>query len=85
MRESPLRLALLDYLAYRIGCEYLSGLHELDSVRRARLRRAVTQLKAEDAPLDEWNDALAYLAGRPPASDAAAAREELLSFLSAAG
>ena len=35
MRESPLRLALLDYLAYRTGCEYLSGLHELDSVRRA--------------------------------------------------
>ena len=84
MKESPLRLHLVDYLACRAGCEYVSDLHRLDAVQRVRLRYEIERLAPEDARLCEWNDALAYLAGRPPEADAEAAREKILLCLTGA-
>ena len=81
MKENPLRLSLLDYLGYRMGCVSLSDLHTLDRGRKLRLRYEIERLAPEDARLYEWNDALAYLAGRPPEADAEAAREKILLCL----
>ena len=81
MNESPLRLSLLEYMAYRAGCVYLSGLHTLDRWQKCKLRREVEQLEPEDASLHEWNDALAYLTGQPSEANAETAREKILSYL----
>ena len=76
MKENPLRLSLLDYLGYRMGCVSLSDLHTLDRGRKLRLLHEVERLGPEDASLHEWNDALAYLTGQPPERDAESAREK---------
>ena len=81
MRESPLRLSLLDYLGCRMGCVSLSDLHTLDRGQKLRLLYEVERLEPEDASLREWNDALAYLTGQPPEADAEAAREKIRSYL----
>ena len=81
MKESPLRLSLLDYLAYRTGCLYVSDLHRLGQAGCEKLARVLESLAPEDAPLQEWNDALAYLTAEPPAQDARTARQKLLSAL----
>ena len=81
MNESPLCLSLLDYLAYRMGCTFLSDLHTLDRQQKLRLRYEIERLAPEDARLCEWNDVLAYLAGCPPEADAKAARKKILLCL----
>ena len=77
MKES-----LLDRLAARMGCTYLSDLHWMDRTQKAKLASVVWHIEPEDATLFEWNDALLYLAGNPPAETAGAAREKLLDYLS---
>ena len=65
MKES-----LLDRLAARMGCTYLSDLHWLDRTQKAKLASVVWHIEPEDATLFEWNDALLYLAGDLPAETA---------------
>ena len=57
---------LLDYLALRAGCTYLSDLHRPGPGQRARLRGALAELAPDCAPQREWDDAVAYLTGGPP-------------------
>lgn len=59
-------LSLLDELARRIGCTYLSDLRFLDAPGRQALARTLADIPAGAAGLREWNDALAYLSGEPP-------------------
>ncbi len=73
--------SLLDYLAEKIDCTYLSDLRHLDDARRRQLRYQIWQLTPDSATLEEWNDALDYLAGRDAAPDCAAARAALLDAL----
>ena len=82
--EMNVEMPLLEYLAYRAGCRWLSDLHCLDGCQRIRLHHVLEQLPPEAAPLREWNDAVAYLTGRQPAATAAtaaAARRALLDAL----
>ena len=58
---------LLDYLARRAGCTYLSDLRRPGPGQRARLRGALAELAPGCAPQREWDDAVAYLTGGPPA------------------
>ena len=67
---------LLELLAYRAGCEFLSDLHTLELSVRKRLARFVADLPPEAAGLREWNDALKYLSGLPPAESPQAAPGE---------
>ena len=71
--EMNVEMPLLEYLAYRAGCRWLSDLHCLDGCQRIRLHHVLEQLPPEAAPLREWNDAAAYLTGReaapPPGRD----------------
>ena len=76
-----MQMHLLDYLARRTGCLYLSDLRHLDRRRRGLLLQVLEGLPAETAPLKEWNDALRYLAGASPEETAGKARARLLALL----
>ena len=76
-----LALPLLEFLAYKAGCPYLSDLPRVSGWQRVRMARELEHIPAEDAGLREWNDALAYLAGAPPEETAQAARERLIHAL----
>lgn len=77
-----LEIPLLDALSIQADCMYLSDLHYLDKWQRMRLVRTLEQLPADAASLEEWNNALQYLAQQPPEETAAAARTRLLQSLS---
>ena len=72
---------LLDYLALRAGCTYLSDLHRPGPSQRAQLCRALAELAPDCAPQREWDDAVAYLTGGPPAPGPEAAKAALLDWL----
>ena len=75
------RESLLDALAGRMGCTYLSDLRFLDEWERVRLRRLLRGVRPEEAELAQWNDALEYLTGCGPEKTPEAARERLLERL----
>ena len=81
MNCDPLTLPLLEFLAYKAGCQYLSDLPYAGGWQRARLVRELERMPAEAATLLEWNDALAYLSQAPPEKTAQAARERLIAAL----
>lgn len=74
-------VGLLEYMAQRSGCRYLSDLRYLSGWEQMRLAREVFHIPVEAYPLETWNDALAYLTDSPPASDGSAAKEKLLQCL----
>lgn len=76
-----LALPLLDFLAYKAGCSYLSDLPRATGWQRARLVRTLGGIPAEAASLHDWNDALDYLAQAPPAPSAQEARARLMAAL----
>ena len=71
-------IPLVDALSIQADCMYLSDLRYLDKWQRVRLARILGQLPADAASLEEWNNALQYLAQQPPEETAAAARERLI-------
>ena len=71
-------IPLVDALSIQADCMYLSDLRYLDKWQRVRLARILEQLPADAASLEEWNNALQYLAQQPPEETAAAARERLI-------
>lgn len=81
MNCDPLTLPLLEFLAYKAGCAYLSDLPHASGWQRVRLAHALERVPAEAAVLREWNDALDYLAQAPPEETAQAARERLIAAL----
>ena len=81
MASDALSLPLLEFLAYKAGCTYLSDLAAADSWQRMRLARVLELVPAGAASLREWNDALDYLAHVPPDQTAEKARVRLLVVL----
>ena len=57
-------LSLLDFLSEQAECQYLSDLHALTDLQKAKLAIVVQSLGAAGANLFEWNDAAAYITGR---------------------
>lgn len=84
MSCDALTLPLLEFLAYKTGCAYLSDLPHASGRQRAQLAHELERVPAEAAALREWNDALDYLAQAPPEETAQAARERLIQSLSQA-
>lgn len=74
-------MSLLDYLAWRAGCDYLSDLRFLTSAQRLRLLHVLESVPAEAASLAQWRDALDYLTGQD-ADGAAQSRAKLIEHLS---
>lgn len=58
-------LSLVDYLAYKTHCEYVSDLNFMDDIGRWRAYCALESVPVEAYPLKEWNDALCYVANVP--------------------
>ena len=56
-----MKVPLLDYLQWKMGCAYLSDLHWVSGGQRMRLAREIERIEAPEASLHEWNDALAAL------------------------
>ena len=57
-----MEIGLLDYLAFKAGCTYLSDLHQPENLRQAQ--HVLRHWTDPDAfSLKEWNDAAAYLTG----------------------
>lgn len=73
---------LLEYLAQRSGCAYLSDLRFLNWCEKFHLSRKISCIPAESFPLKVWNDALEYLCSRTPEPCAADAKEALIQALS---
>lgn len=76
------QMSLLEYLLYCSRPHILSDLHAIDGSERMRIVRALERVAPEDVPLEEWNDALGYLAGGLPELTAQAAKEQLIHLLS---
>ena len=72
---------LLEYLAGRCHCVYLSDLRFLNEAQRKRLAREVEAVSADAVSLREWNDALEYLTGQSPEQTAEEARARLSDCL----
>lgn len=72
---------LLETLAGRMGCGYLSDLKYLDAAGRRTLRELIRQIPGGQNSVKEWNDALTYLTEQDPAPDAETARRTLLREL----
>lgn len=80
MKQNTL-FPLLEKLARRMDCEYLSDLKYLQGAGRELLADTVRRLPAQEASVEEWNDALTYLTGQDPQSTAEQARRALLKAL----
>lgn len=75
------KTTLLDTLADRMGCVFLSDLRFLPEEKRGRLAREVGSILPHQAPVSEWNDALSYLTGAGPEPTAEVARARLSALL----
>lgn len=76
--ENKAQAPLLETLARRLDCAYLSDLKYLDPARRRELVRAMPE---QEASCREWNDALNYLGGGESCSAAEKARTALMELL----
>ena len=73
--------SLLETVAARLRCDYLSDLRFPEKTGRARLVRVLEEIPWQAACLWEWNDALEDLLGGPPQETAEAARRKLIDGL----
>lgn len=78
-------VSLLEVLACRMGCEYVSDLRFLPCGGRERLALEVERIQPQEATLLEWNDALSYLTGAGPEETAERARASLAALLRRCG
>lgn len=72
---------LLERLACRLDCEYLSDLKYLRVSKRVLLAETLRKMPVQAAGVEEWNDALTYLTGQAPQPTAQQARGALLKAL----
>ena len=82
MSCDALALPLLEFLAYKAGCPYLSDLRFLSPEQRRYLAQSLERLTPRKEDTWEWNDALDYLTGEPPEDTAQAAKDRLVHLLS---
>jgi hypothetical protein len=75
-------LSLLDYMMFKLGCDYLSDLKFLSPQRRAVLTWELGKIKPEMTSLADWNRSVTYLTGKKANyQDRAAAKEGLMLWL----
>lgn len=73
--------SLLDLLAIQMKCRYLSDLRFLTKRQRQYLAQELERLTPREEDIQEWNDALNYLTGRPPENTAQAAKVQLIQTI----
>lgn len=79
--EERWSVELLECLAQKAGCGYLSDLRYLSPWEQFHLSRELLHVPSEAFSLKTWNDALAYLTGLSQQADASAAKERLYILL----
>ena len=62
MEERNVKLELLDFLAFKVGCMYLSDLRTLKKLMC--VQRALRDIDPSMFGLEEWNDAVSYITGK---------------------
>lgn len=77
-----INISILDYLTNMLRLDYMSDLHYLNRNQRIMAATILSQkLSSDSASLDEWNDALFYLANKGPAATAESAKAQLITIL----
>lgn len=76
---------MLDALYADIGCDYLSDLVDMVRAKSDRLVMALENIKADDYPVEDWNEALKYLLEIEPVETAQEAKELLLKKITKQG
>ena len=74
-------VSLVDFLAKKVGCTYVSDLTHLTADQQKRLAGVLETLPPEAASEAEWADALAYIERLPALENAEEDRELLLTAL----
>ena len=67
---------LLETMAARLGCSYLSDLKMPQ--HKAKLAELLTTIEADQYSLAQWNEALAYLCSAEPCSAVLSAKAALI-------
>ena len=75
------KLPLIDYLAQKVRCTYISDLRKLKRTTQFDLIDAVQQIPEEVYSMDDWNEALMYMSNREARYSSFTAKEEILEFL----
>ena len=75
------KLPLIDYLAQKARCTYISDLRKLKRTTKFDLIDAVQQIPEEAYSMDDWNEALMYMSNREARYSSFTAKEEILEFL----
>ena len=80
--DTKKKMSLLDVMAIRFQCDYLSDLKYLNNFERLQLAEEIQRVSARDEDLWNWNDALEYLVGSKMAcSNAEQAKAALIAAL----
>lgn len=79
-----LRISLVDYLAARNNCVFISDLTHLNFIGKMRLAAVVNEIQPKDCSLHEWNDALQYIVAERPVDSPEVAKKNLLIALQCA-
>ena len=62
MGEYGVKIGLLDYIAFKSGCAFLTDLHEYKNL--LFIKTTLHSIDPSLFRLDEWNDAVAYITGK---------------------
>ena len=76
-----IEMSLLEVLAYKMNCLYLSDLRFLSAAQRLDLARKLSAIPPYAASISEWNDALCYFGGTGKEGTENDAKERLLNIL----
>ena len=73
--------SLLEEMSAHIGLVYLSDLHYLSFGQRKKLAHKLQRMTPREDDMDQWNEALQYLAGLPAEDTARDAWQRLVKWL----
>lgn len=80
MKETMRKSGLLEYIAERAGCGYLSDLHS--KKKSFHIYRVITDIAPSDYDLKEWEDAVRYIIEKKVSfEDSEQAADYLLTYL----
>lgn len=73
--------SLIDYLAEKINCTYVSDLHYLDRSQKQSLANEIQKISPCNFSLNDWNDALEYIVCGKPDTLPISAKNSLIRLL----
>lgn len=62
MEKSEITLGLLEFISFKVGCMYLSDLHQPNLL--PLIQHTIRGLSPRQFSLWEWNDAVQYITGK---------------------